>query len=94
MIAHFHDNRLTFQPIGYTDPISLPVILSGSRDKANAWSWNGSVEKPTLRPSVRTIHEDYTISHFWLTDGVCIYLEDSTNGLAGMECPLNPIKKL
>jgi len=32
----------------------LPVILKGSRRSSPCWSWNGDVEIPTLKPSIRT----------------------------------------
>ncbi len=80
-----------FMPHGYADPIVLPVITSGSRDAANAWTWNGSRDKPTLRPSIKTTHADGTVSHLWLTDGVCHYLDDSTDGNAGKSLPLLPL---
>jgi hypothetical protein len=32
----------------------IPVILKGSRKDKCVWSWNGDVEKPTLKPSIRT----------------------------------------
>lgn len=79
---------LRFQPHGYEFPIALPVITHGSRDVANAWTWNGSLEKPTLKPSVKTTHADGTVSHLWLTDGMCRHLADSTDGLAGQTLPL------
>lgn len=80
---------LTFHPHGYEYPLELPVITSGSRDKNNAWTWNGDREKPTLRPSIKTTHGNTgLISHLWLNDGVCQHLADSTDGLAGQTLPL------
>lgn len=80
---------LKFQPHGYDNPIELPVITYGNRDKANAWTWNGDREKPTLRPSVRTKHGGSDkVSHLWLNDGMCQHLADSTDGLAGQTLPL------
>mgnify|MGYP006349575783 FL=1 len=38
-------------PVGV---LHLPVILKGTRDGTNCWTWNGDTEKPTLRPSVLT----------------------------------------
>ncbi len=76
-------NYLRFRPPGYEDPISLPVITHGSRDESNAWTWNGSLETPTLKPSVKTTHADGKVSHIWLTDGMCFYHGDSTDGNAG-----------
>lgn len=82
--------RLTFHPPGYATPMELPVITNGSRDESGCWTWNGDTEKPTLRPSIRTRHgvEGGKVSHFWLTGGVCHFLEDSTDGNAGQSLPL------
>ena len=35
-------------------------------DESPSWEWNGSLEKPTLRPSVHHVGH----WHGWLTDGV------------------------
>ena len=63
-----YDGRqyLEFSPNGYSYPIALPVIQYGTRDKANAWTWNGSIAAPTLKPSIRTGHSSGLISHLWL----------------------------
>ena len=39
-------------PVG---TLHLPVILRGTRDGTNCWTWNGDTESPTLKPSV--LHE-------------------------------------
>jgi len=83
--------HLEFQPHGYPYPIVLPVITRGSRAEAKAWSWNGSTDKPTLKPSIKTTHPNGAISHIWLTDGMCQHLSDSTDGLAGKVLPLVPM---
>jgi Family of unknown function (DUF6527) len=85
---------LRFQPHGYEFAISLPVITHGSREKVNAWTWNGSTDSPTLKPSVKTTHANGTISHIWLTNGVCQHLDDSTDGLAGQTLPLMDLNNL
>jgi hypothetical protein len=78
-----------FMPVGYDFPIELPVITGGSRDVANAWTWNGSLDAPTLKPSVRTKHgRNKPTSHLWLGGGMCRYLPDSTDGNAGKTLPL------
>jgi len=89
-VLHEFNGRkyLKFMPHGYSNPISLPVITKGSRDDANAWTWNGSTESPDLKPSIRTRHSDGTVSHLWLNNGVCEHLNDSTDGLAGQTLPL------
>lgn len=85
------EHYLRFQPHGYEFPIALPVITSGSRAAAGAWTWNGSLERPTLKPSVKTTHADGKVSHIWLTDGMCQHLSDSTDGLAGKALPLRSL---
>lgn len=37
----------------------LPVIIKGRREGTGCWTWNGSTDLPTLRPSVLT-----TAGHF------------------------------
>jgi hypothetical protein len=32
----------------------IPVILKGTRAGTGCWTWNGDIEKPTLRPSLKT----------------------------------------
>lgn len=36
-------------PVGM---LMLPVMIKGSRKGTGNWTWNGDVEKPTLKPSV------------------------------------------
>lgn len=57
----------------------------------DGWSFNGSLERPKLSPSVRTRYGeklDYTC-HFFVRDGRIEYCSDSTHALAGkvMELP-------
>ena len=67
---------------------TIPIILSGSRDKANAWTWNGDVDKPTLRPSIltrftwgeeRTAHR----CHSFVNDGKVQFLNDCSHENVG-----------
>ena len=83
---------LLFTPEGMEYPTRIPVITKGDRDKKNSWTWNGSLEKPTIRPSVRTgyindIGEPVEI-HYWLNDGVCACLHDCTDGNSGKKLNL------
>lgn len=79
-------------PVGL---LTLPVILSGTRDGTNAWTWNGSTGKPTLRPSVRTTkpHEGL-VCHSWVNDGNAQFLEDTTHDLRGQAVPLLDVPAL
>lgn len=54
----------------------LPVITSGSRCNTNAWTWNGDLENPTLKPSIKTKGLE-GIMHCWLNEGKTKMLSDS-----------------
>lgn len=81
-------------PIGL---IALPVILHGRRDghpRGCVWTWNGSTDAPTLRPSVRR-RRDFgdsamppIICHSWVSDGCAQFLDDSTHEMRGQTVPL------
>lgn len=83
---------LSFTPEGIHFPTTIPVITKGNRDKANAWTWNGSLDKPTVRPSVKTQYTNQkgekVMIHYWLNDGVCKCLGDCTDGNKGKDLPL------
>lgn len=86
---------LSFQVEGLPHLTRLPVITKGSRDKNNAWTWNGNTSTPTLKPSIRTKYADnkgeLTEIHYWLTDGVCNCLADCQDGNSGKSIPLKDI---
>lgn len=61
-----------------------------------AWTWNGSLEAPTLHPSLRVVWEGgeprvARVCHFTLAAGVVTFCEDSTHALAGQSRPLLPV---
>tara|TARA_R110002050_G_scaffold246395_3_gene384179 strand:- start:1053 stop:1391 length:339 start_codon:yes stop_codon:yes gene_type:complete len=66
---------------------TLPVIINGSRQGTNCWTWNGDTEKPTLRPSVLVtgycgdIDADFRC-HSWINDGSVQFLSDCSHELA------------
>jgi hypothetical protein len=60
---------------------SIPV--TGVR----AWKWNGSLEKPTITPSILVnvggTNPTQPICHSVVTDGKIVFLSDCTHKLAG-----------
>lgn len=82
---------LAFHPPGYEYPLELPVITSGSRKGTECWSWNGSLDSPTLKPSIKTSFGNGDIIHLWLNDGMCKFLNDTTNETAGKTLPLKEL---
>lgn len=65
----------------------LPVIQSGPRKDKNCWTWNGSTDKPTLKPSVLT-NISPLVCHSYITDGKIKFLEDSTHEFKGQTLDL------
>ncbi len=58
---------------------------------AKRWNWNGSLDKPTLSPSVRHFfpampkynRAEETICHYFITDGNIVYCDDCKHSLRG-----------
>lgn len=46
--------HLKIQMPGPVGPLVLPVQIKGTREGTGNWTWNGDIEKPTLKPSVLT----------------------------------------
>jgi hypothetical protein len=69
------------------------VPVTGPRQ----WAWNGSVEAPTLSPSILVKydfvmdHIPEKICHSYVTDGRIQYLGDCTHALAGQTVPLEEL---
>lgn len=57
------------------------VPVTGPR----AWSWNGSLESPTLKPSIKVTGggDNPSVCHSFVTDGKIQFLADCTHKLAG-----------
>lgn len=61
-------------------------------DPKPKWQWNGSVDAPTLAPSVRVrwrVRDDERVCHSFIVDGKIQYLADCTHGLAGQTVELD-----
>lgn len=78
----------------------LPVILRGTRAGTNCWSWNGSVDAPTLHPSVLSTTQRLEGTkavevrcHTWITDGRAQFLPDTTHELSGQTVDLLDIER-
>ena len=83
--------HITLNIPGPTGVLTLPVIQKGTREGTGCWSWNGSTEAPTLRPSVLTNGHNFRC-HSWISDGQAQFLADSSHEYAGktldlLECP-------
>jgi len=72
--------------------IRLPVLvgMSKTREGTGCWSWNGDIEKPTIKPSILNDFRPHgsLVNHVWITDGMVQFLGDCTHELAGQTLDL------
>jgi len=62
----------------------LPVIIKGERRGTPCWSWNGSVDAPTVKPSILTKGGDGDeVCHSFVNDGMVQFLPDCSHAFAG-----------
>lgn len=84
--------HLTIRLPGPTSVLTLPVVQgNATRRGTPCWTWNGSTEAPTLRPSVLSRYNgaDHNwCCHSWITDGQVQFLSDCTHELANTTQPL------
>lgn len=70
----------------------IPVTIGGTRRGTPNWTWNGDVDKPTLKPSVLTSggkeSPEMPRCHTWITDGKVRFLDDCTHKLASQTLDL------
>ena len=88
--------HVQFLSPGPISNIRLPVLVGMSKTRAgtHCWSWNGDVEKPTIRPSILNDFRphDPLVNHIWITDGQVIFLSDCSHELAGQTLDLLDIE--
>jgi hypothetical protein len=69
---------------GCRDHHGVPVV---SNVPGRPWWWNGSLEKPTLNPSVLVnlgqAHPGLPVCHGWLKDGQIVYCGDCSHEMRG-----------
>jgi hypothetical protein len=80
--------HVTLHIPGPTGRLTLPVMLKGTREGTGCWSWNGSTEAPTLRPSVLTTRHEGWRCHSWINDGSAQFLDDCSHQLRGQTVAL------
>lgn len=76
--------HVTINIPGPSGILTLPVIIKGSRAGTNCWSWNGSTDKPTLKPSVLTKGLSNRFRcHSWINNGQAQFLSDCSHKHVG-----------
>ena len=74
----------------------IPVMISGTRAGTGKWTWNGSVDSPTLKPSILTRGgppQTPIVCHTFVNDGLVQFLSDCTHELAGQTVPLCDVEE-
>lgn len=75
----------------------LPVMIGGTRAGTPCWTWNGSVDAPTVKPSILTRGSgrafkdgEYVehVCHSFVNDGKVQFLSDCTHEFAGQTLDL------
>lgn len=78
----------------------IPVQTKGKRVDTPNWTWNGDIEEPTLRPSIRTHWQagdgngnpgPDIICHSFVNNGKVEFLSDCTHEMAGQILDLEAI---
>jgi hypothetical protein len=75
--------------------VRIPV--EGSTSGETKWAWNGSLDKPTLTPSVKVTWDfgdppaTHNCCHFNVTDGVIHFHGDCTHDMKNQTIPMPEI---
>lgn len=90
------DGRLAFECPGCGDSHEVPVNRHGrgAVEQGPAWDWNGSLDKPTLGPSILVRWGSSTekrCCHSYVRGGRIEFLSDCTHALAGQTVDLPEI---
>ena len=92
MIPVVHDGRFVL-----TCPATLCYKHHIPIEGSPKWNWNGSLDRPTLTPSVRVVWkygenpEQELCCHFNLTDGVIHFSADCTHEFAGKSVDIKDV---
>lgn len=79
------------QRVGFDCPgCGLYHLLPTAADASPNWTWNGSLDRPSLMPSINAWHGDERCNSF-VVDGQINFLGDCTHALAGQLVPLPPL---
>jgi Family of unknown function (DUF6527) len=81
----------------------LPVQTTGKRDGTPNWTWNGSIDAPTINPSILTNWQagdgdgnpaPDIVCHSFVNNGMVEFLPDCTHSLAGQTVPLLDVEAI
>jgi hypothetical protein len=67
------------------------LSVEQTQQRAGLWAWNGSLDAPTLTPSIKVTSTDddvVNVCHSFLTDGQMHFLDDCSHAYRGQVVPL------
>jgi hypothetical protein len=70
----------------------IPVQTKGTRKDTGNWTWNGSLSKPDLRPSLLSWTDDHRC-HSFVNDGKVTFLNDCSHEFAGKTMDLLDVEE-
>lgn len=96
MIRTINDHGVKYDALAFVCPgcinmhggSGLHLLPVNTSEKTPSWDWNGSLDNPTLNPSILTGKDSPNICHSFLLDGVFEFLSDCTHELAGQKVEL------
>lgn len=105
MIRHVTDGDLSYDGLMFVCPgclamypesTGLHMLPVNAPAKSPSWDWDGSLDAPTLSPSILTKHGPVVdgvgqVCHSFLQGGVFDYLSDCTHSLVGQRVPMVPL---
>lgn len=67
-------------------------VITSRPDSGIRWDWNGSLEAPTISPSMLITGGSENITcHSFVRNGQWQFLDDCTHNLAGQTVPMVPV---
>lgn len=72
----------------YPGSTGLHMLAVNTTEKTPAWDFDGNANFPTLSPSIMTKHQNGSVCHSFLNQGIFEFLDDCTHSLAGQKIPI------
>ncbi len=100
-VIHTKSGALYYRCPGCKGEHAVPVLVN--KKQANRWEWNGDLEKPTIRPSVKHTYPEsfyqahpnvkHFCCHYHITNGVLEYCGDCSHDQSGQNVPMTVFTK-
>jgi len=93
-VAKLFGRYIIYHCVGCNQKHLIPVLPKTAIDQPSPWQWNGSLEKPTLSPSIlQHPAGDIPRCHHYLKEGKIQFLSDCDHEYAGQTVELTEIRE-